>query len=62
LKHRVVTRLRALVVLPTRDLVTQVKETFEAFCKSTDLKVGVAVGQTSFAQEQAQLIADDTHK
>lgn len=39
LSKRVVTRLRALVVLPTRDLVAQVKETFDVFCKGTSLKV-----------------------
>jgi ATP-dependent RNA helicase DDX51/DBP6 len=36
---RVVTRLRALVILPTRDLVQQVRETFEACCKGTKLQV-----------------------
>lgn len=39
LSKRVVTRLRALVVLPTRELAIQVKETFEAFVKGTGLKV-----------------------
>lgn len=39
LSKRVVTRLRALIILPTRDLVIQVKETFDAFVKGTDLKV-----------------------
>ncbi|RKP27985.1 P-loop containing nucleoside triphosphate hydrolase protein [Syncephalis pseudoplumigaleata] len=58
LKKRVVTRLRALVVLPTRDLVLQVKETFEEFCRSTTLKIGMATGQTSFAQEQRQIVGD----
>lgn len=36
---RVVTRLRALVILPTRDLVVQVRETFEAISKGLGLKV-----------------------
>jgi len=40
LSNRVVTRLRALIVLPTRDLVIQVRETFEAVCKGRGLKVG----------------------
>ncbi|CAG8572651.1 11608_t:CDS:10, partial [Ambispora gerdemannii] len=61
LSKRIVTRLRALVVLPTRDLVTQVKETFEAFCKGTDLKIGVITGQTSFASEQAQIIGNNNN-
>jgi len=40
LSKRVVTRLRALIVLPTRDLVLQVREVFEQFCRGTGLKVG----------------------
>jgi ATP-dependent RNA helicase DDX51/DBP6 len=39
LQTRVVTRLRALIVLPTRDLVNQVRETFDAISKGTGLKV-----------------------
>ncbi|GAA6046760.1 hypothetical protein JCM3770_005628, partial [Rhodotorula araucariae] len=59
LQHRIVTRLRALVLLPTRDLVGQVRETFEAYMKGTGLKVGVATGQHSFAHEQAVLVGED---
>ncbi|GAA5885870.1 hypothetical protein JCM16303_000091 [Sporobolomyces ruberrimus] len=59
LQQRVVTRLRALVLLPTRDLVGQVRETFEGFAKGTGLKVGVATGQHSFAHEQSVLVGDD---
>ncbi|KIM84308.1 hypothetical protein PILCRDRAFT_68419 [Piloderma croceum F 1598] len=58
LSSRIVTRLRALVVLPTRDLVTQVRETFETIGKGRGLKIGCATGQHSFAHEQTQLIAD----
>ncbi|KAH8100093.1 DEAD-domain-containing protein [Cristinia sonorae] len=58
LSSRTVTRLRALVVLPTRDLVLQVRETFEAVGKGRGLKIGTASGQQSFAHEQAQLVAD----
>jgi ATP-dependent RNA helicase DDX51/DBP6 len=39
LSSRIVTRLRALVVLPTRDLVIQVRETFEAIGKGRGLQV-----------------------
>lgn len=39
LSSRVVTRLRALIVLPTRDLVTQVREVFETIGKGRGLKV-----------------------
>ena len=53
LASRVVTRLRALVVLPTRDLVVQVRETFEAVAKGRGLKVQprhkpLEVGKTNF--------------
>ncbi|TFK28167.1 DEAD-domain-containing protein, partial [Coprinopsis marcescibilis] len=58
LQTRVVTRLRALVVLPTRDLVNQVRETFEALSKGSGLKFGTASGQHSFAHEQGQLVYD----
>ncbi len=51
------TRLRALVLLPTRDLVAQVRETFDGFSKGTGLKVGVATGQHSFAHEQSLLVS-----
>jgi ATP-dependent RNA helicase DDX51/DBP6 len=39
LSQRAVTRLRALIVLPTRDLVVQVRETMEALAKGTGLTV-----------------------
>jgi superfamily II DNA/RNA helicase len=39
LSNRIVTRLRALIILPTRDLVTQVRETFEVVGKGRGLKV-----------------------
>ncbi|KAK0223191.1 DEAD-domain-containing protein [Armillaria fumosa] len=60
LSSRIVPRLRALVVLPTRDLVNQVKETFEAVGKGCGLRIGTATGQHSFSHEQSQLIADRT--
>lgn len=59
LSKRVVTRLRAVVVLPTRDLVSQVKETFDAFVKGTNLVVAAASGQQSFSHEQSVLVGND---
>ncbi|KAI0255114.1 P-loop containing nucleoside triphosphate hydrolase protein [Lactifluus subvellereus] len=56
LSARAVTRLRALVVLPTRDLVIQVRETFEATAKGRGLKIASVTGQHSFSHEQAQLV------
>lgn len=47
LSSRVITRLRALIVLPTRDLVTQVRETIEVLSKGTGLKVCMS-GHTSY--------------
>lgn len=41
LSSRVVTRLRALIVLPTRDLVAQVREVFEVVGRGRGLKVFV---------------------
>jgi ATP-dependent RNA helicase DDX51/DBP6 len=41
LRTRLVTRLRAMIVLPTRDLVVQVRETLELLSKGTNLKVRI---------------------
>ncbi|XP_043694001.1 DEAD-box ATP-dependent RNA helicase 1 isoform X1 [Telopea speciosissima] len=56
LSTRTVKCLRALVVLPTRDLALQVKEVFAAIAPSVGLSVGLAVGQSSIADEIAELI------
>ncbi|KAJ3098122.1 ATP-dependent RNA helicase dbp6 [Phlyctochytrium planicorne] len=56
LGSRVVTRLRALIVLPTRDLAMQVKATFDAVGKGSGLKIALVTGATSFAAEQAMLV------
>jgi ATP-dependent RNA helicase DDX51/DBP6 len=39
LLNRVVVRLRALVILPNRDLALQVKSVFDLLCEGTDLNV-----------------------
>lgn len=39
LGRRIVTRLRALIILPTRDLVMQVRETMEELARGSGLKV-----------------------
>jgi ATP-dependent RNA helicase DDX51/DBP6 len=56
LATRVVVRLRALVVVPSRDLVSQVHDVFARFCGPLGLRVGSAHGQTSFRQEQDSLV------
>lgn len=56
LSDRVVRRLRALVILPTRDLVAQVNTVFQTIAKPLGLQVGTAVGETSFQAEQNALV------
>ncbi|TYI27147.1 hypothetical protein ES332_A05G158100v1 [Gossypium tomentosum] len=56
LSTRSVKCLRALVVLPTRDLAMQVKEVFAAIAPAVGLSVGLAVGQSSIADEISELI------
>ncbi|CAE6409006.1 unnamed protein product [Rhizoctonia solani] len=53
----IVTRLRTLVVLPTRELAMQVRETFDFVAKGRGLKIAIATGQHSFAHEQSQLVS-----
>ncbi|PSS02622.1 DEAD-box ATP-dependent RNA helicase, partial [Actinidia chinensis var. chinensis] len=48
--------LCALVVLPTRDLALQVKEVFAAIAPAVGLSVGLAVGQSSIADEISELV------
>ncbi|KAK3155595.1 hypothetical protein QOZ80_2BG0205280 [Eleusine coracana subsp. coracana] len=56
LSTRKVRCLCALVVLPTRDLALQVKEVFDAIAPAVGLSVGLAVGQSSIADEISSLI------
>ncbi|RLN06909.1 DEAD-box ATP-dependent RNA helicase 1 [Panicum miliaceum] len=56
LSTRKVRCLRALVVLPTRDLALQVKEVFDAIAPVVGLSVGSAVGQSSIADEVSNLV------
>ncbi|CAO1624137.1 unnamed protein product [Sympodiomycopsis kandeliae] len=58
LRSRIVPRLRGLIILPTRDLIVQVRETFELLSKGTNLRIGSTAGTHSFAQEQAMLVDD----
>ena len=56
---RVVTRLRALVLLPTRGLAAQVHGIFAALVSGTPLRVGLAAAHEgiSFERERAGLVA-----
>ncbi|GMP93464.1 hypothetical protein CsSME_00043282 [Camellia sinensis var. sinensis] len=56
LSTRAVRCLRVLVVLPTRDLAVLVKEVFAAIAPAVSLSVGLAVGQSSIADEISELI------
>lgn len=50
---------RALIVLPSRDLATQVYKVFEKYVRGSSLKVGLAMGQTDFVQEQKDLTVNE---
>ena len=56
LKHKAVTQLRGLVVVPTRELVQQVREVIEFCAAGTSLGVGSAVGSKSKSEERAILV------
>ncbi|XP_033638586.1 ATP-dependent RNA helicase DDX51-like [Asterias rubens] len=56
LLYRMVPRIRALVVLPTRDLAQQVHKVFTSLCKGTSLKPALVGGLKKFGQEQRMLV------
>ena len=56
LRDKPVIRLRGLVVVPTRELVAQVRECFEMCGAGSGLKIGTAVGSKSLKEEQLLLI------
>ncbi|GLH10172.1 Probable ATP-dependent RNA helicase Dbp73D [Gryllus bimaculatus] len=56
LKSRVMRHVRALVVLPVRDLALQIFDVFKEYCKETDLKVILLTGHSSFVKEQQELV------
>ncbi|KAL7926596.1 P-loop containing nucleoside triphosphate hydrolase protein [Trichoderma austrokoningii] len=66
LSNSVVTRLRCLVVLPTRELVKQAQEAFELCAKAYEgedrkrVRIGIAIGNQSLASEQDILVAKET--
>ncbi|DAZ99777.1 TPA: hypothetical protein N0F65_001286 [Lagenidium giganteum] len=53
---RVVCRVRALIVLPSRDLAVQVHAIVNKFCAQTPLRCALLIGQSNFAAEQAVLV------
>ena len=56
LRTRVVTRIRALIIVPTRELVTQVQSTAEALASGSGLRIGTAIGTRAYASEIEQLV------
>lgn len=56
LSTRVVTRLRAVVVVPTRELVSQVFSTASSLTSGSGIKVGTAVGSRALVAEQELLV------
>lgn len=56
LREKPVTKLRGLIVVPTRELVNQVKETFDLCSGGSGLKTGTAMGSKTFKEEQAQFV------
>ncbi|XP_036004677.1 ATP-dependent RNA helicase DDX51 [Fundulus heteroclitus] len=55
LMERVVCEIRALAVLPTKELAQQVYKVFTSYAEGTPVKVVMLVGQRSFAAECASL-------
>ncbi|XP_010752603.1 ATP-dependent RNA helicase DDX51 [Larimichthys crocea] len=55
LMERVVCEVRALAVLPTKELAQQVCKVFTSYAEGTTLKVVMLAGQKTFAAEQASL-------
>ena len=49
-------KLRALVVVPTRELVMQVAAVAESLARGSSVRVGMATGTGAFKEEQAKLV------
>ncbi|XP_032657184.1 ATP-dependent RNA helicase DDX51 isoform X2 [Chelonoidis abingdonii] len=56
LLKRVVCQVRALAVLPTKELAQQVSKVFNIYTDGTGLKVVLVTGQKSFGKEQETLV------
>jgi ATP-dependent RNA helicase DDX51/DBP6 len=56
LQDKAMTRLRGLIVVPTRELVTQAREVAELCAAGTGVKIGTAVGSVALAVEQSLLV------
>ncbi|XP_066227330.1 ATP-dependent RNA helicase DDX51 isoform X2 [Saccopteryx leptura] len=56
LLQRAVCQVRALVVLPTKELAQQVSKVFNVYTDATLLRVSLVTGQKSLAKEQESLV------
>jgi ATP-dependent RNA helicase DDX51/DBP6 len=56
LRERAVIKLRCLIVVPTRELVKQVREVCELCATGTGLQIGTAVGSKSLKEEQDLIV------
>ncbi|XP_006910109.2 ATP-dependent RNA helicase DDX51, partial [Pteropus alecto] len=56
LLQRAVCQVRALVVLPTKELAQQVSKVFNLYTDATPLRVALVTGQKSLAKEQESLV------
>lgn len=59
LKELAVTKLRAVIVVPTRELVKQVRELCEICASGSRLKIATAVGSSSLKEEQDLLVLEE---
>ena len=59
LRSKAVTRLRGLILVPTRELVNQAREMLEMCSAGTGVKIGMATGSRSLKDEQTLLIQKD---
>ncbi|KAI9845909.1 MAG: ATP-dependent RNA helicase dbp6 [Sclerophora amabilis] len=59
LRTRVVTRLKALIIVPTRELVTQARQMCELCASGSGLKIGTALGSRSLKAERELLISKE---
>uniref|UniRef100_A0A8C4MKM5 ATP-dependent RNA helicase n=1 Tax=Equus asinus asinus TaxID=83772 RepID=A0A8C4MKM5_EQUAS len=56
LLHRAMCQVRALVVLPTKELAQQVSKVFNVYTDATPLRVALVTGQKTLAKEQETLV------
>ena len=58
MQERLIPVLRAICIVPSKDLVTQVRDTFKKFAQRTNLKIYASYGQSSFKEEAKVLVPE----